>query len=278
MGSHAVIWLPDASVIDLNDLGLTPVPAAGAWILNTAKAISADGWVAGEGTFDPDGAGPLASYTRLWVAQVGLGGTWTNAAGGTWGRGPNWSTGTPAMQVGSATFNLNSAYTVALDRDELTKTIAISAGTVTINCNGYTLSTESGLSIAVGAMLKENGSILSDILNSGTLQLSGTGTIGNAANSASFGGARRKLCLRKHDRHGLDADRRRHFANRRVGGAKHHHPGRRGYADYRSHPGRTVGGREIDFPGSGTVGLGNAHAGSDGIGSLPAPQTVVSSG
>jgi hypothetical protein len=182
-GSRAVIWLPDASVIDLNDLGVVPVPAGGIWTLTSAMALSADGWVAGNGKFDPDGAGPLASYTRLWVAQVGLGGTWTNATGGTWGRGPNWSTGTPAMQVGNATFNLNSAYTVALDRDELTKTIAISAGTVTINCNSHTLSTESGLSIANGATLKAAGTIMSDILNAGTLQLSGAGTSGNIANS-----------------------------------------------------------------------------------------------
>ncbi|MGA2062197.1 MAG: DUF3466 family protein [Thermoguttaceae bacterium] len=169
MGNRAVIWLPDASAIDLNNLGVAPVPAGGTWMLTTAKAISADGWVAGEGTFDPDGAGPLASYTRLWVAQVGLGGTWTQATGGTWGRGPNWSTGTPAMQVGNAVFNLNSAYTVALDRDELTKTITISAGTVEIDCNGHTLSTESGLSIANGATLKGTGTIISNITNAGTI-------------------------------------------------------------------------------------------------------------
>jgi hypothetical protein len=170
VGSHAAIWLPDTSVIDVNSLGITPVPAGGTWTLTTAKALSADGWVSGEGTFDADGSGPLASYTRLWVAQVGLGGTWTNAAGGTWGRGPNWSTGTPAMQVGNATFNLNSAYTVALDRDELTKTITISAGTVTLSCNGHTLSTESGLSIGNGATLKAAGTIISNVaVNSGTL-------------------------------------------------------------------------------------------------------------
>ena len=73
------------------------------------------------------------------------------------------------MQVGNATFNLNSAYTVALDRDELTKTVTISAGTVTINLNGYTLSTESGLSIANGATLKGTGTIISDITNAGTI-------------------------------------------------------------------------------------------------------------
>jgi hypothetical protein len=175
VGDRAVIWLPDASAIDLNDLGVVPVPAGGTWTLTTAKALSTDGWVAGDGTFDPDGGGPQAGYVRHWVAQVGLGGTWTNAAGGTWGRGPNWSTGTPAMQVGNATFNLNSVYAVALDRNELTKNIAINAGTVTINSNGHTLTAESGLSIAGGATLKGDGTIVGDIVNAGTL--GGTGNI-----------------------------------------------------------------------------------------------------
>jgi hypothetical protein len=169
VGYRAVIWLPDTSAIDLNDLGVASVPAGGAWTLITAKALSADGWVAGEGAFDPDAAGPLVGYKRLWVAQVGLGGTWTKSTGGTWGRGLNWSTGTPAMQVGNATFNLNSAYAVALDRDELTKSMAVNAGTVTLDFNGHTLATESGLSIANGATLKGAGTILSDIINAGTL-------------------------------------------------------------------------------------------------------------
>ena len=170
-GSRAVIWLPDASAINLNDLGVVPVPAAGTatWTLTTAKALSADGWVAGSGTFDPDGDGPQAGYTRHWVTQVGLGGAWTKPAGGTWGRGPNWSTGTPAMQVGNATFNLNAAYAVALDRDERTKTIAIDAGKVTINSNGHSLTAESGLSIAAGATLKADGTIVGAIVNAGTL-------------------------------------------------------------------------------------------------------------
>jgi hypothetical protein len=178
VGNRAVIWLPDASVIDLNDLGVVPVPAGGSWTLGSAKALSADGWVAGEGIFDPDGAGPLAAYARLWVAQVGLGGTWTKAAGGTWGRGPNWSTGTPAMQVGNAVFNLNSAYTVALDRDELTKTVALGAGAVTLDLAGHALTTESGLSIAPAAALNAAGRLVSDVTNAGTLSPgNGTGTL-----------------------------------------------------------------------------------------------------
>jgi hypothetical protein len=172
VGDRAVIWLPDASAIDLNELGVAPVAENGTWILTTAKALSADGWVAGSGTFDPDGGGLLAGYVRHWVAQVGLGGTWTNAGGGTWGRGPNWSTGTPAMQVGNATFDLDSVYAVALDRDELTKTIAINAGTVTIESNGFSLTAESGLSIANGATLKADGTLnlTGNLVNTGALE------------------------------------------------------------------------------------------------------------
>jgi hypothetical protein len=168
-GYHATIWLPDASVLDLNDLGVAPVSGTGTWTLNRAKALSADGYVAGEGNYDPDGAGSLSSYVRLWVVQVGLGGNWTNAAGGTWGRGPNWSTGTPAMQVGNAAFNLNSAYTVALDRDEMTKIISIYAGTVAIDFNGHTLSTECGMEVASSATLKGTGTIVGNILNAGKI-------------------------------------------------------------------------------------------------------------
>jgi hypothetical protein len=73
------------------------------------------------------------------------------------------------MQVGNATFNLSAAYAVALDRDERTKAIAVDAGTVAINSNGHTLTAESGLSIAVGATLKADGTIIGDIVNDGTL-------------------------------------------------------------------------------------------------------------
>lgn len=163
----AAVWLPNGTVIDLNDLGVSPVSDSGQWWLDTASAITADGWVAGVGGFLPTGA--KEGYTRAWVAQVGLGGSWTNVAGGTWGRGPNWSTGTPAMQVGNAAFDLDSAYSVALDRDELTKTIAINAGNVSINGNGHTLATESGLSIASGAILKGTATIVSNIINAGTI-------------------------------------------------------------------------------------------------------------
>jgi hypothetical protein len=172
----------------LNDLGVAPVDASGTWMLKTAKALSTDGYVAGEGTFDPDGAGPLVGYGRLYVTQVGLGGNWTKAAGGTWGRGPNWSTGTPAMQVGNAVFNLNSTYTVAFDRDERTQTISVSAGTVTLNLAGHTLTTDNGLSIASSATLKGAGTIFGDITSAGTVGPGdGVGTLTIGGNLTSTG-------------------------------------------------------------------------------------------
>jgi hypothetical protein len=184
--NRAVIWLPDATVIDLNDLGMTSLPAGGTWKLNTARDLSADGFVAGEGWFDPDGDGPMYGYDRLWVAQVGLGGKWTKATGGTWGRGPNWSTGTPAMQVGDAEFNLNTAYTVTLDRDERTRTMTVSAGSVTLSFAGHTLATDNGLSILSGATLKGAGTIEGDITNAGTLSPgNGLGTLTISGNLTS---------------------------------------------------------------------------------------------
>lgn len=92
------------------------------------------------------------------------------------------------MQVGNATFDLNGAYTVALDRNENTKTIAINAGTVTLDFSGHTLSTGSGLSIAAGAKLKGAGSILSNIVNAGSLAVGdGLRTLGITGNLTSTG-------------------------------------------------------------------------------------------
>jgi len=171
-GDRAVIWLPDASAIDLNDLGIMPVPAGGTWTLAQASALSSDGWVAGTGRFDSDGGGPLAAYDRAWVTQVGLG-TWTDdftgSLDGTWGRGRQWSTGTPAMQVGNATFITNGSYTVSLDRDELTNAVLISAGSVRINDNGFTLTALGGLTIAHGATLHGAGTIIGDVMVEGAI-------------------------------------------------------------------------------------------------------------
>ncbi len=178
VGDRAVIWLPDASAVDLNGLGVVANPNDGTWVLTSANALSTDGWVAGEGTFTPTTG---AAYTRGWVAQVGLGGTWTDDftgnLDGTWGRGNQWSTGTPAMQVGDATFSANAAYTVTLDRDETTKSIQANAGDVTLDLNGHTLKSLINSKIENGILRVNDGTLTSTVeVNSGGT-LAGRGTV-----------------------------------------------------------------------------------------------------
>ncbi len=168
-GERAVIWLPDASVIDLNDLGITPVGDSGSWVLQRAHGLSSDGWVAGAGIFTP-AVGD--AYQRQFVTQVGLGGTWTDdfsgSLDGTWGRGTQWSTGTPAIQW-DADFSAAAAYTVGFDRDEQAREITIAAGQVTFALGSYTLTAHDGLIIQSGATLASNGTIIGNVVNHGTL-------------------------------------------------------------------------------------------------------------
>jgi uncharacterized membrane protein len=67
-GYRAVYWPAGSTTpIDLNTL---IDPAAG-WTLTSACAISDDNnWVTGVGTFDPDGAGGQAAYSRPYLLQV----------------------------------------------------------------------------------------------------------------------------------------------------------------------------------------------------------------
>jgi hypothetical protein len=173
-GIRALVWLPNSTnAIDLNELGVAH-PSDGSWLLQVIYTINADGWASGYGAFSPN-VGP--AYLRLWITQVGLGGTWTDvfsgSLNGTWGRGPQWSTGTPAMQVGDAVFNASAAYSVSLDRNETTRSISVSAGDVTLNLNGYRLGTTLGSTIGSGASLKIGSSgaaaITGSITNNGTL-------------------------------------------------------------------------------------------------------------
>ena len=62
----AVYWNASGNVVDLNTL-LDP---GSGWTLNTARAISNTNWVTGIGKYDPDGAGPLLAYDRLFTIQV----------------------------------------------------------------------------------------------------------------------------------------------------------------------------------------------------------------
>ena len=66
LGDHAVLWKGDAIATDLNTL----IDPASGWILNQARAISDTNWISGTGTFDPDGPGPQAGYSRPFLVQV----------------------------------------------------------------------------------------------------------------------------------------------------------------------------------------------------------------
>jgi hypothetical protein len=66
LGSRAVYWRLDGSVVDLNTL----IDPLSGWILTEADSISENGWISGLGSFDPDGTGPTAAYSRLFVMQV----------------------------------------------------------------------------------------------------------------------------------------------------------------------------------------------------------------
>lgn len=169
-GRAATIWLPDGSAVNMNTLPSQAAGDNGSWYFLQAEALTADGWVAGTGVFTPDTGD---DYWRYFVTQVGFGGEWTDAhtgsLDGTWGRGPQWSTGTPAMAIGDAVFNADASYTVALDRDETTDTVAINAGTVSIDFDGHTLTALNGLTVASGATLQGSGTIIGDVENDGTI-------------------------------------------------------------------------------------------------------------
>jgi hypothetical protein len=66
LGDRAVCWDIDGRILDLNSL----LPANSGWVLTQGRAISDGGWVAGIGSFDPDGAGPVSAYSRLFVMRA----------------------------------------------------------------------------------------------------------------------------------------------------------------------------------------------------------------
>jgi len=65
-GYRAVYWTPDNQLVNLNDL----IDPASGWTLNQANAINDEGWIAGAGTYDPDGAGGESAHVALWSMQV----------------------------------------------------------------------------------------------------------------------------------------------------------------------------------------------------------------
>ena len=66
LGDRAVYWGANATAVDLNSL----IDPAGGWVLTGASAISDTGWIAGNGLFDPDGAGGQAAYDRMFLLQL----------------------------------------------------------------------------------------------------------------------------------------------------------------------------------------------------------------
>jgi uncharacterized membrane protein len=65
--THAVYWNSDGSIVDINTL----IEPDSNWVLNDVVSISNNGWIAGSGTFDPDGpSGPIQSYPRYWSLQL----------------------------------------------------------------------------------------------------------------------------------------------------------------------------------------------------------------
>jgi hypothetical protein len=65
-GTRAVLWRENGAAVDLNRF----VDPASGWVLESAQAISGDGWIKGVGLFDPDGAGGQAAYSRLFLIQI----------------------------------------------------------------------------------------------------------------------------------------------------------------------------------------------------------------
>jgi hypothetical protein len=66
LGNRAVYWGANATAVDLNTL----IDPTGGWVLSSAAAISDTGWIAGNGLFDPDGAGGQAAYDRMFLLQL----------------------------------------------------------------------------------------------------------------------------------------------------------------------------------------------------------------
>jgi len=64
LGNRAMMWRASGEAIDLTTM-LSP---GSGWVsLNSACGITNDGWISGIGSFDPDGAGPLAAYDRMFL-------------------------------------------------------------------------------------------------------------------------------------------------------------------------------------------------------------------
>jgi len=188
--SRAVVWLPDGTVIDLNDLGVVFIPSGGTWTLTSAKALSANGWIAGE------------SSNGLWVGQLGLGGSWLNTtgAGNAWGKGANWSTGTPAIQR-DAEFDRAAVYSVAFEDDQVARAAHVTAGSVTFALGGYSLTLWDRLVVSGGARLAADGTIV------GAVSIAGRLAPGNSPGTLTVDGDLESTGVLEFEINGTAADR-----------------------------------------------------------------------
>jgi hypothetical protein len=66
LNDTAVYWDLTGTAIELNTL----IDPASGWLLNYANSITDTGWIAGIGSFDPDGNGPANRHLRLFSMQI----------------------------------------------------------------------------------------------------------------------------------------------------------------------------------------------------------------
>ena len=180
-GMTAVYWRPDThEAIDLNAL-----LNSSRWQLTTAYSISDAGYIAGIGTYDPDGAGPLPSYQRAFVLELSLGGSWTGGDG-TWTDGKNWSSGTKAGASTPALFNRGGQqYNVFVNATAAASSLRVVNDSVTlyVNGSGSQALTVNG-DLTVGDTAGQSASLS---LNGDTTATGGIYIGGNAAGAGGTG-------------------------------------------------------------------------------------------
>jgi hypothetical protein len=180
---NAVVWMPDGTIVNLNTLPIAHVNgASGSWRLAQVNTMAADGWAAGIGLYDADGSGTVHDWVSMnWSAQLGFGGRVVVAPGGgamRWGDGRNWSSGTPALEIGRAIFSHPGLRQMFLDRIVRTQGVDIEAGETSLDVGGHELSVDERIRIFNGARLNLRttydlgnelvGHVFAHILNEGT--------------------------------------------------------------------------------------------------------------
>jgi subtilisin family serine protease len=65
-GDRAVAWTTEGDLVDLTAL----LPADSGWTLSRAVSVSDTGWITGVGLYDPDGAGGVEAYERMFLLRL----------------------------------------------------------------------------------------------------------------------------------------------------------------------------------------------------------------